>query len=118
MCIYCECRKRGVLNRPCTNEKQRVMKNLYSKMLYAIRSSGVFILTLSGITVLLISCSNTVDSFTSDCGPGVIVPGVCIDGVKLGDSREQVHQLLGEPSGGRSEEHTSELQSRGHLVCR
>src|SRR5437660_7204260 len=27
----------------------------------------------------------------------------------------QRHQL---PDGGRSEEHTSELQSRGHLVCR
>src|SRR5439155_10989452 len=26
--------------------------------------------------------------------------------------------LLGRPSRSRSEEHTSELQSRGHLVCR
>lgn len=77
------------------------MKNLYSNMLYAMRSSGLFILTLSGMTVLLISCNNSVNSFpadTSNCGPGVIVPGVCIDGVKLGDSREQVEKLLGEPS--------------------
>src|SRR5690625_7086308 len=29
-----------------------------------------------------------------------------------------VGELLADPESGRSEEHTSELQSRGHLVCR
>src|SRR5437870_13702506 len=30
----------------------------------------------------------------------------------------RIDRLFGARSGGRSEEHTSELQSRGHLVCR
>ena len=101
--MYCEMKEKRSVKKNRYKRKQTVMKNLYSNMLYAMRSSGLFILTLSGITVLLISCSNSVDSFpadTSNCGPGVIVPGVCIDGVKLGDSREQVEKLLGEPSGG------------------
>lgn len=37
------------------------------------------------------------DTESSDCGPGIIIPGECIEGVKLGDSREQVDKLLGEP---------------------
>src|SRR5207253_10841605 len=32
--------------------------------------------------------------------------------------RHQVSSAGLKPGGGRSEEHTSELQSRGHLVCR
>src|SRR5690625_5650592 len=36
-------------------------------------------------------------------------------GVGLGDV---IHSLRVSLLGGRSEEHTSELQSRGHLVCR
>src|SRR5207253_11350120 len=30
----------------------------------------------------------------------------------------EAHMKFGCPTGARSEEHTSELQSRGHLVCR
>src|SRR5690625_6806724 len=38
---------------------------------------------------------------------------------RLGDACLVGHRALREPSAGaRSEEHTSELQSRGHLVCR
>ncbi|HAC16263.1 MAG TPA: hypothetical protein DCE78_10035 [Bacteroidetes bacterium] len=37
------------------------------------------------------------DTESSECGPGIIIPGECIEGVKLGDSREQVEKLLGEP---------------------
>jgi hypothetical protein len=56
--------------------------------------------TLASVLLLFASCSNPVGSTqTADCGPGVIIPGVCIDGVKLGDSRERVEELLGEPSG-------------------
>ena len=31
---------------------------------------------------------------------GVVVPGLSVDGVKLGDSREAVERVLGKPSGG------------------
>ena len=31
---------------------------------------------------------------SSDCGSGIIIPGECIEGVKLGDSRDQVEKLL------------------------
>src|SRR5690625_6253241 len=47
-----------------------------------------------------------------------------LDDVPLGDQAGQLtrgERLPGEvvqPDGHRSEEHTSELQSRGHLVCR
>src|SRR5690625_6104536 len=34
------------------------------------------------------------------------------------DDARQYNDMLGSMLGGRSEEHTSELQSRGHLVCR
>src|SRR5690625_6649467 len=58
-------------------------------------------------------------------GPGVLPAGV-VDGVvpegELGQLRGvQAHGLdraLDDEERGRSEEHTSELQSRGHLVCR
>lgn len=46
----------------------------------------------------LVSCNIlSSDTKISDCGPGMIIPGDCIEGVKLGDSREQVEKLLGEP---------------------
>src|SRR5437870_9031135 len=57
-------------------------------------------------------------------------PGVLIDRrrVASGEARSVVDRVDGEGEGlrgrrvragiGRSEEHTSELQSRGHLVCR
>src|SRR5207253_10498388 len=34
------------------------------------------------------------------------------------DGRTEIFGIIGQPVGQRSEEHTSELQSRGHLVCR
>src|SRR5207253_7436002 len=42
------------------------------------------------------------------------------DASDRGRDRDRFHSLAGGsvPRGGRSEEHTSELQSRGHLVCR
>jgi hypothetical protein len=52
--------------------------------------------------LLLLSCSNPADSTGPELdsgGPGIIVPGESIDGVRLGDSRERVEKLLGEPSG-------------------
>src|SRR5207253_6454993 len=36
----------------------------------------------------------------------------------LGPSRDEVKYVREDAGDGRSEEHTSELQSRGHLVCR
>lgn len=52
------------------------------------------------IVMLLVSCSNLSDSIEPDPGgPGIIIPGESIDGVKLGDTREEVVELLGEPSG-------------------
>src|SRR5690625_5804950 len=48
------------------------------------------------------------------CGPEEVVNGVSLPGyTRHGRGRA----LFGEPLR-RSEEHTSELQSRGHLVCR
>src|SRR3989449_7128460 len=55
-------------------------------------------------------------------GPGLGTP----DGAEVRDVRNKVvapglvdvHVHLREPGGDRSEEHTSELQSRLHLVCR
>src|SRR5437870_9721501 len=37
----------------------------------------------------------------------------------VGSSRPmlEIYKLIGKVAGSRSEEHTSELQSRGHLVC-
>src|SRR5207253_9641368 len=42
------------------------------------------------------------------------------DGALFGATRVRgpVHLTVSDPDGDRSEEHTSELQSRGHLVCR
>lgn len=53
-----------------------------------------------GITcvIFLMSCNILgSDPKSSDCGPGIIVPGKCIEGVKLGYTQEKVEELLGEP---------------------
>src|SRR5690625_5587353 len=42
--------------------------------------------------------------------------GVAVDGNPIGTQMEW--RAIGDPDTMRSEEHTSELQSRGHLVCR
>src|SRR5690625_3396733 len=83
--------------------------HVFNKTCYKIRHMNTkpttrhrFFETTAAIAVLFLFAScNILDSKNTDgCEPGVIVPGVCIDGVKLGDSRERVKQLLGEPSGG------------------
>src|SRR5207253_7842321 len=57
-------------------------------------------------------------------GDGNLHPLICFD-LRRGDDLERVRQVGREimetcvrAGGSRSEEHTSELQSRGHLVCR
>lgn len=56
------------------------------------------ILFICLIVLIASACSTPFGSEETDpCGPGLIVPGECIDGVKLGDSREAVKDLLGEP---------------------
>lgn len=74
------------------------MKKIISNMLPAMKNYLPVVLILSGLSVLLVSCNIlSTNNKTDDCGPGIIVPGVCIDGVKLGDSREQVEELMGKP---------------------
>src|SRR5690625_1555788 len=56
------------------------------------------------------------------CGGGILAEsmareGADVTGIDLADKPLTVARLHGLESG-RSEEHTSELQSRGHLVCR
>src|SRR5690625_7039652 len=49
------------------------------------------------------------------------VPSAYLNGEPFGDGWMTVEEILAKLGGGpdaRSEEHTSELQSRGHLVCR
>src|SRR5690625_6320311 len=41
-----------------------------------------------------------------------------VDGYEAGDINDVAQQVQRSGHPGRSEEHTSELQSRGHLVCR
>src|SRR5690554_7580998 len=50
-----------------------------------------------------------------------VVEGATDQGAELVDRRTEIartEQLVVQPAGLRSEEHTSELQSRPHLVCR
>lgn len=56
------------------------------------------LLLLSAIFLLLNSCQDNVTQPTDEGGPGIIVPGKSIEGVKLGDSRESVEQKLGSPT--------------------
>lgn len=59
----------------------------------------VVLLFTSLIVFITSACSTPFSSGETDpCGSGLIVPGECIDGVKLGDSREAVKELLGEPA--------------------
>lgn len=50
--------------------------------------------------VLLVasSCRNPAGGDSERGGPGLIIPGESIEGVKLGDSREEVEAMLGSPS--------------------
>jgi len=61
---------------------------------------GIVVVLFTSLIVFIASaCSNPFSSGeTNPCGSGLIVPGECIDGVKLGDSREAVKELLGEPA--------------------
>src|SRR5258705_4697699 len=54
---------------------------------------------------------------TPTIGASGSVAGPDYDVRNLGRRRDQA-DLRGDPRGGRSEEHTSELQSLRHLVCR
>src|SRR5690625_5483422 len=50
------------------------------------------------------------------CGAGGTVQGKTI--TVQGSHEDKIRKLLEKEGISRSEEHTSELQSRGHLVCR
>src|SRR2546422_6595505 len=54
------------------------------------------------------------------CGPGRLgrVLRARADGCSGGGARPERRLVVERPARGRSEEHTSELQSRLHLVCR
>src|SRR5437870_9659842 len=66
---------------------------------------------------LSFSASDTCFSFSSSCTKRAIVTGA-IDNLPLGSQGDQSNPWAEVGCGLRSEEHTSELQSRGHLVCR
>lgn len=48
--------------------------------------------------LMLSSCKNPAGGDSERGGPGLIIPGESIEGVKLGDSREEVEALIGPPS--------------------
>lgn len=46
--------------------------------------------------LLVLSCSNPLNSSKEDLGgPGIVIPGESVDGVKLGDTRDRVEEILG-----------------------
>src|SRR5690625_4107257 len=49
--------------------------------------------------------------------PGLLIAFVCA-ALPFSTGKFKVKEVIGKVGGLRSEEHTSELQSRGHLVCR
>jgi hypothetical protein len=63
-----------------------------------LRSDRKLKLWLAAAALILASCNITGNDKSPKCRPGLIVPGECIDGVKLGDSRERVERLLGKPT--------------------
>src|SRR5690625_6428509 len=56
-------------------------------------------------------------SMPREAFPEVVMTQIYVSSVNPGNSAEDVEKFITEPLE-RSEEHTSELQSRGHLVCR
>src|SRR5690606_41655822 len=79
-------------------------------------------LTLFPYTTLFRSAGHPVDQRQHVGAEGLLELGVLVEVVQhhLGDgvALEHDHQPHTGPSRGRSEEHTSELQSRENLVCR
>src|SRR5690625_6460760 len=62
------------------------------------------------------SCPKSSNNSSSDCEPcGVVTKISSLLGFMITAKASPVSALV---IAGRSEEHTSELQSRGHLVCR
>ena len=67
-------------------------RNKYSLHLFISIAFSFFIL------LSLNSCKGNVNSPSNEGNIGVIVPGVSVDGVKLGDSRQTVEAILGKPT--------------------
>ncbi len=75
-----------------------MLKNKFIEQAF-IRSHLKVILFLPVIIFFSLSCNNTggVD-LIDEAGTGIIIPGVGVEGIKLGDSKETVETKLGKPS--------------------
>lgn len=73
------------------------LHNPESTSTYSV-TAAFLLVAITAASLLLYSC-NLVNSSSDDRGGvGIIVPGESIDGIKLGDSKEKVVELLGEPT--------------------
>src|SRR5690625_6146249 len=81
-------------------------------------------LVMTGVLIVLLATGvlTASEAFAGFSNPGVITVAamfVVAAGIHgSGGVDLLVNSVLGRPKSERSEEHTSELQSRGHLVCR
>ena len=57
--------------------------------------TGCTAVTILAVLTLLLGCQDM-----GVAPVGIVVPGLGVDGVRLGDSRETVERVLGKPSGG------------------
>src|SRR5690625_5848322 len=85
----------------------------------------IFVLMLIGPALFLYIAAITRPRFTlkpiylAHLAPGIVSVGVmALFGIDGNDMRHIWTMGQNSPEAQRSEEHTSELQSRGHLVCR
>src|SRR5690625_5839115 len=80
-------------------------------ILDAVRDANRVVIVGFGKAAAAMACGlESIDELTIDCG-SVVVPAAYLRNLPAEHQPRSIELL-------RSEEHTSELQSRGHLVCR